>query len=121
MTKPELVKKRLRKIICLTSYIDTRDGSVWGHDTEIANIKELEDEAYEIIKPLLEPLPLPEKDCAYLGTCDDGRIICDGAGDDVSPQFCAYCRYISKTYGFKPREFAEKLFKLILSISPKIK
>jgi len=61
-----------------------------------------------------KPLSLPLKDCMYLDTMDDGRIICDAVGDDVSREFCFYCRYCAKTYKVKPYDFAEGLFRLLL-------
>jgi len=62
-----------------------------------------------------KPLPLPSKNCMYLDTMDDGRIICDATGDDVSREFCFYCRYYAKTYKVKPCEFTEVLFQFLLS------
>jgi len=64
---------------------------------------------------IFKPLPLPEKDCTYQGTCDDGRIICDEVGDDVSPECCHYCRYLAKTYNKKPFEVAELISKMVWS------
>ncbi|MCP3683374.1 MAG: hypothetical protein GY861_11855 [bacterium] len=48
MKLPEL-KRKLRKIIELTAYI-AKDGSVWGHDTDIGKIDDLIDDAIEILE-----------------------------------------------------------------------
>lgn len=69
-----------------------------------------------------KPLPLPEKDCANMGVveCCDRRV-CDAIGDDISHEFCHYCRYVSKTMGYKPYEFAQKLFHHLIQIDKEIK
>ncbi len=48
MKLPEL-KRKLRKIIELTSYID-KDGSVWGHDTDVGKIDDLINKAIDILE-----------------------------------------------------------------------
>jgi len=72
-------------------------------------------------KEIWKPLSLPKKDCTYQGTCDDGRIICDSIGDDISPEFCHYCRYIAKTYKIKPEDFSEKFFWKVIEIYESMK
>jgi hypothetical protein len=77
--------------------------------------KKLKDLA--LLEAEFKALPLPKKDCAFLDACItpdtpslDKRIICDAMGDDVSLEFCHYCRYFSKTYKVKPYVFAEAFF-----------
>ena len=69
-----------------------------------------------------KPLPLPNKDCMYQGTvkcCN--KPVCDSIGDDVSNEFCHYCRYYSKVMNVKPYEFAEKFHNHLQQIEDEFK
>ena len=48
------VRNRLKKIIELTAYIDPKDKSVWGHDTDLGKVDDILEEAHKIIRPLLK-------------------------------------------------------------------